>query len=108
MDGAVCHGIQQSLQYCHAKGARPTLEKDAVDFILTAVCFSEDYFEHSTKMGQKLGVGTTYTMQRYRPKAKDIKTTGTKFHPKREARDVIVREEKLSSVMMAMFTHYHA
>ena len=82
VEHAICNGIHAFLQHHRGPGTRVKHEQDAIDAVMTAVCFSPSCEEHLTHIGHRIEARSTKQLREYRAQAKEMKQNGTKFVPK--------------------------
>lgn len=99
VENAICSGIHSFLQHHRGGGSRVKHEQDAIDAVMTAVCFSPSCEAYLTHIGHRIEARSTKQLREYRARAKEMKQSGTKFQPKRrKKRKDCWREDAINCV----------
>lgn len=96
-EDSICNGIKDFLAIHNAQGSRPKHEQDAVDAVMTAVCFNKS--APLSQIGDRLDVPASKLRAICRGQVQEMKSTGEKFKPKeRKRRSDCYREEAFECV----------
>lgn len=99
VENAIANGIHDFIEYHRGAGSRVKHEQDAIDAVMTAVCFSPSCENHLTHIGHRIDARSTKQVKEYRARAKEMKQHGTKFQPKvRKKRKDCWREDAIKCV----------